>query len=108
MKHSSTCNAVGVPVGIFIGATCFTLITSENFRNQLLSNSPGTGGLMTMKSTGTYCFMYLPNPLIAGCKFRLEIESTPFALNPLIIAIFKYNVIITTYVWFFFFRFGFF
>ncbi|VVC28219.1 Major facilitator superfamily domain,Acetyl-coenzyme A transporter 1 [Cinara cedri] len=54
VNYSSTCNAVGVPIGMFIGSTCFTLATSEQFRNQLFPNSLDAGGLMTMKS-----FLYI-------------------------------------------------
>lgn len=49
--YASTCNSVGVPFGMFIGSVCFTLLVSEQFNATYFRATPGTGGLITMKST---------------------------------------------------------
>lgn len=51
VSHASTCNSVGVPLGMFIGSVCFILLVSEQFSNKYLRTLPETGGLLTMKST---------------------------------------------------------
>lgn len=51
MNYSSTCNALGIPIGMFIGSVCFTLLVSEKFSDKILHRTPGSGGLVTMKST---------------------------------------------------------
>lgn len=51
MGYASTCNSVGVPVGMFIGSICFTLLVSKSFSDKYLWTRPGTGELVTMKST---------------------------------------------------------
>ncbi|XP_022174745.1 acetyl-coenzyme A transporter 1-like [Myzus persicae] len=48
--YASTCNSVGVPFGMFIGSVCFTLLVSEQFNITYFRATPGTGGLITMKS----------------------------------------------------------
>jgi len=49
--YASTCNSVGVPFGMFIGSVCFTLLVSDQFNTTYFRATPGTGGLITMKST---------------------------------------------------------
>lgn len=52
MNHASTCNSVGVPIGMFFGNVCFTLLVSQQFSSKInLRITSGPGGLITMKST---------------------------------------------------------
>lgn len=51
VRYASTCNAVGVPIGMFIGSVCFTLLISEQFWNTHLRTVPSAEGLVTKKST---------------------------------------------------------
>ncbi|CAI6366795.1 unnamed protein product [Macrosiphum euphorbiae] len=48
--YASTCNSVGVPFGMFIGSVCFTLLVSDQFNSTYFRSTPGTGGLVSMKS----------------------------------------------------------
>lgn len=47
------CNSIGVLFGIFLGEVCFTLLVSEEFNTKYFRSTPGTGGLISMKSK--YC-----------------------------------------------------
>lgn len=51
VSYASTCNSVGVPFGMFIGSVCFVLLMSEQFNINYFRAAPGSGGLITMKST---------------------------------------------------------
>lgn len=48
--YASTCNATGQVIGIMIGSLFSVLFTSEDFCNKYLRVTPGTGGIMTMRS----------------------------------------------------------
>jgi len=57
------CPSIGVPIGMFSGSVCFTLLVSEEFCVKHFGTTLGTGGVMTMKSkdiksnlTHTHCF----------------------------------------------------
>lgn len=50
VSYSSTCNGVGLALGICIGSICPILLTSEEFCNTYLRTSPETGGIMTFTS----------------------------------------------------------
>lgn len=50
ISYASVCPSVGVPIGMFTGSVCFTLLVSEQFSVNFLKTTPGTGGIMTMKS----------------------------------------------------------
>jgi len=45
------CPSIGVPIGMFIGSVCFTLLVSEHFSVKYLGAIIGAGGVITMKST---------------------------------------------------------
>jgi len=45
------CPSIGVPIGMFIGSVCFTLLVSEQFSVKYLGAITGAGGVITMKST---------------------------------------------------------
>lgn len=51
MGYASTCNSIGVPLGMFIGNVCPILLVSEKFNSTYLHATPGTGGIVTMKGT---------------------------------------------------------
>ncbi|CAI6347969.1 unnamed protein product [Macrosiphum euphorbiae] len=48
--YASVCPSIGVPIGMFSGSVCFTLLVSEEFSVKHLGTIPGAGGIMTMKS----------------------------------------------------------
>jgi len=51
VSYASVCPSIGVPIGMFSGSVCFTLLVSEQFSVKHLGTIPGAGGIMTMKST---------------------------------------------------------
>ncbi|KAE9541283.1 hypothetical protein AGLY_004528 [Aphis glycines] len=50
VSYTSMCNSIGVLFGIFLGEVCFTLLVSEEFNTKYFRSTPGTGGLISMKS----------------------------------------------------------
>lgn len=50
VSYASVCPSVGVPIGMFSGSVCFTLLVSEDFCVKHFGTTPGAGGIMTMKS----------------------------------------------------------
>ncbi|XP_060878936.1 acetyl-coenzyme A transporter 1-like [Metopolophium dirhodum] len=50
VSYASVCPSIGVPIGMFSGSVCFTLLVSEEFSVKHLGTIPGAGGIMTMKS----------------------------------------------------------
>jgi len=58
MGYASTCNATGLPIGMFIGSVCPILLVSEDFSNKYFRVMPTTGGLMTLQSTYIYIYIY--------------------------------------------------
>lgn len=48
--YASTCNATGLPIGMFIGSVCPILLVSEDFNNKYFRVMPTTGGLMTLQT----------------------------------------------------------
>lgn len=48
--YASTSNSVGLPIGMFLGSVCFTLLVSEESGETYLGKKPGTGPIVTMKS----------------------------------------------------------
>lgn len=59
LNYAAAGNSIGFAAGMFIGSTCFTLLVSEQFSNLYLNTSPGTGGLITMKSTKVNLINYI-------------------------------------------------
>lgn len=49
--YASTSNSAGLPIGMFIGSVCFTLLVSEQFGKKYFKIESDKGGLVTMKST---------------------------------------------------------
>lgn len=50
VSYASMCPSIGVPIGMFIGSVCFTLLVSEQFSVKYLGAITGAGGVITMKS----------------------------------------------------------
>ncbi|XP_015365764.1 PREDICTED: acetyl-coenzyme A transporter 1-like [Diuraphis noxia] len=50
VSYASVCPSIGVPIGMFSGSVCFTLLVSEEFSVKYFGTNLGTGGIMTMKS----------------------------------------------------------
>ncbi|KAL5239627.1 hypothetical protein ACI65C_007037 [Semiaphis heraclei] len=50
VSYASVCPSIGVPIGMFSGSVCFTLLVSEEFSVKHFGTTLGTGGIMTMKS----------------------------------------------------------
>jgi len=51
VSYASLCPSIGVPIGMFLGSVCFTLLVSEQFNVKYLGTATGKGGIITMKST---------------------------------------------------------
>jgi len=49
--YCSTCNSVGVSIGMFTSSVCFVMLVSEKFRDTYIRTTAGSGGLITMQST---------------------------------------------------------
>lgn len=50
VSYGSTCNSIGIGVGMFIGSVCPILLSSEQFCNRYLRLTPGTGGIISIKN----------------------------------------------------------
>ncbi|CAI6365109.1 unnamed protein product [Macrosiphum euphorbiae] len=50
VSYASTCNCIGIAIGMFIGSVCPILLSSEQFCNRYLRLTPGTGGIISIKN----------------------------------------------------------
>lgn len=50
LGYSSVCSSSGFAIGIMLGSVVPVLLTSEDFYNKHLRNTPSMGGIMTLES----------------------------------------------------------
>ncbi|XP_060851932.1 acetyl-coenzyme A transporter 1-like [Rhopalosiphum padi] len=59
VSYASLCPSIGVPIGMFLGSVCFTLLVSEQFNVKYLGTATGKGGIITMKSFFNICAVFI-------------------------------------------------
>lgn len=53
VSYASVCNTIGMALGMFISSISVNLLASEKFCNEYMRITPGTGGIISIKSTYT-------------------------------------------------------